>query len=223
MGDQLRLELEPAADTRRDRFIVSTPNREAVEMLNVWPDERGGTLALIGPAGAGKTSLALAWAERTRAEILDAAALAAELFAEAAGALVLDEADGVVHGETFFHLLNWAVTPGRALLLTSRTSPKSWPVEVPDLRSRLNAMPVIQLGEPDDVILRGLLVKLFQQRSIRPPQDLLAYLLLRMERSAPAAQAMVAALDEKALADHRAVSRALAREILQDEADDIEG
>ena len=70
---------------------------------------------------------------------------------------------------------------------------------MPDLRSRLNAITVVELGAPDDAILRGLLVKLFQERNIRPPQDLLAYLARRMERSVPAAQTIVAALDEDGL------------------------
>lgn len=217
MRGQLRLKLERAADYSRDRFVVSTPNAEAVRTLDSWPNGHGGALALIGPAGAGKTHLAFAWAERTGAQ--NVSLDVDDEAPEASGPVLLDEADAAPHSEDFFHLLNRAARPGGALLLTGRTPPKSWPVQVQDLRSRLNALQVIQIGEPDDVILRGVLVKLFQERNIRPPQDLLAYLLLRMERSVPAAQATVAALDEAASAEHRAVSRTLAREILHDETD----
>jgi chromosomal replication initiation ATPase DnaA len=132
--------------------------------------------------------------------------------------MVLDGADVVFHGEGFFHLINKAARPGAALLLTGRSPPRTWPVQVQDLRSRLNALPVIAIGEPDDVILRGVLVKLFQERNIRPPHDLLAYLLLRMQRSVTAADAVVTALDEAASMQRRPLSRALAREILNDEA-----
>jgi len=219
---QLRLKLEHAADFSRDRFVISSPNRDAVEMLDGWPNERGGALALIGPPGAGKSHLAATWAERTGAEIITQEALNAYEPAERSGAMLLDGADAAPHGEAFFHLLNRAQTGGSCLLLTGRAAPLSWPVEVADLRSRLNALPVIEIGEPDDAILRGLLLKLFQERNIRPPQDLLAYLLLRMERSAPAAEAIVAALDEAASMEHRAVSRVLARELLKDETDDAQ-
>jgi chromosomal replication initiation ATPase DnaA len=219
LGGQLRLELEHAADFARGRFIVSEPNRETVNTLDVWPDDRGGVLALIGPAGVGKSHLAAAWAERVGAKtvMVDGPA---DRIGELSGRLLLEDADRAPHGEAFFHLLNKAQTPSGCLLITGRTAPGSWPVQVPDLRSRLNAIPVIALTEPDDAVLRGILLKLFQERNIRPPPDLIAYLLPRIERSAGAARALVVALDEAASAQNRAVSRPLAREILHDETDD---
>ena len=219
LGGQLRLKLEHSANFDRDRFIVSEPNRETVKTLDAWPDEHAGVFALIGPAGVGKTHLATAWAQRVGARSLAFETLADQI-SGLCGPLLLDDAEGAPHDEVFFHLLNKAQQPGSCLLITGRTLPAHWPVQVQDLRSRLNAIPVIQLKEPDDAILRGILVKLFQERNIRPPPDLLSYLLSRMERSAAAAQAVVAALDETASAQHRPISRLLAREILQDEADD---
>ncbi len=221
MGGQLRLKLEHNADFSRDRFIVSSPNREAAETLDVWPNRRSGTLALIGSPGAGKSHLAAAWAERTGAKIVTLADLAEDELGDLSGPMLLDGADAAPHGEAFFHLLNKAQQPESCLLVTGRTPPRTWAVDLPDLRSRLNALTVVALGEPDDAILRGLLLKLFEERHIRPTQDLLAYLLLRMERSAPAAQAIVAALDETASAEHRPISRVLARELLKDETDEI--
>jgi chromosomal replication initiation ATPase DnaA len=221
LGGQLRLKLEHNADFSRDRFIVSSPNREAAETLDVWPNRRSGTLALIGSPGAGKSHLAAAWAERTGAKIVTLADLAEDELGDLSGPMLLDGADAAPHGEAFFHLLNKAQQPESCLLVTGRTPPRTWAVDLPDLRSRLNALTVVALGEPDDAILRGLLLKLFEERHIRPTQDLLAYLLLRMERSAPAAQAIVAALDETASAEHRPISRVLARELLKDETDEI--
>jgi chromosomal replication initiation ATPase DnaA len=82
------------------------------------------------------------------------------------------------------------------------------------LRSRLNALAVAELGEPDDAVLAGVLEKLFRVRNIRPADDLLPYLVKRMERSVPRAREIVARLDEVADEERRAVSRALARRIL---------
>ncbi len=220
MGGQLRLKLESAADFGRVRFIVSACNAEAADALDRWPDGRSQALALIGPAGSGKTHLATAWAARTGAVVLHKEAMDQEPDHWPSGPAVLEDADGAAHGEVFFHLLNSAERPGGALLLTGRSAPNTWPVAVPDLRSRLNALPVVVLGEPDDAVLRGVLINLFQERSIRAPDDLLAYLVRRMERSAAAARAMVRALDEASSAESRPVSRVLARQILKDESED---
>ncbi len=60
-----------------------------------------------------------------------------------------------------------------------------------------------------------MLSKLFRERSIKPADDLIPYLLRRIERSIPRAQDIVAKLDETADAEHKSVSRALARQILE--------
>ena len=216
---QLRLKLERAADFSRYRFIVSGPNKDAVQALDVWPDHRGGALALIGPEGVGKSHLASAWAARVGARRLTSADLDSDGLSGAVGPLLFDNADEALHGEAFFHLLNKVQQPDCCLLLTGRTPPSTWSADVPDVRSRLNALAVIELHAPDDAILRGVLLKMFDERHIRPPSDLIAYLLLRMERSTSAADAIVKALDETASATNRPISRMLAREILQDEED----
>jgi chromosomal replication initiation ATPase DnaA len=117
-----------------------------------------------------------------------------------------------------FHLLNSAAERG-GVLLTARTRPSAWPTALPDLRSRLNALSVAELSEPDDAVLSGVLARLFAQRSIRPPEDLIPYLLRRIERSVPKARDVVERLDEEAAALHRPVTRALAREVLEASGD----
>jgi len=108
---------------------------------------------------------------------------------------------------------------GGGLLLTSRLAPASWPTDLPDLRSRLNALTLAELGAPDDELLEAVLSKFFRERNIRPPDDLFSYLIRRMERSVPVALALVEKLDEAADAEHRPISRALARQIIEGEPD----
>ena len=49
------------------------------------------------------------------------------------------------------------------------------------IRHRLNALPVAALTEPDDAVLTKLLGKFFRERNIKPPEDLLTYLVWRIE------------------------------------------
>ena len=116
-----------------------------------------------------------------------------------------------------FHLINLAAAEGFGLLLTSRAWPRAWSCALPDLRSRLNALRVVQLHEPDDLVLRGVLDRFFRQRLIVPPDDVLDYLVRRIERSAPKAREVVARIDEAASAEARAVTVALARKVIEDD------
>ena len=216
MNRQLRLRLQRPPSHRREEFFVSATNVEAVRALDAWPAWHGGVLALIGPAGAGKSHLAAAWAGQAGAVVLGRDASMSDLAGLPGRPILLEGAD-LTASETLFHLINMAGQPGGGLLLTSRLAPSSWPADIPDLRSRLNALPVAEIGPPDDEILEAVLRKLFRERNIRPNEDVFAYLVRRMERSVPVAMALVKRLDEIADAEHREISRALARRILETE------
>ena len=220
MNRQLRLELRRPIPFRRKDFVVSASNAEAVRVLDgrQW---HAGCLALVGPEGSGKTHLARVWAKEAGAAVVCGKARL-DLAALAGRPVLLEDADRAQDDELLFHLINMAGEG--ALLLTARTPPSAWPASLPDLRSRLNAMTVAELPPPDDVILEGVLRKLFRERNIEPGDDLIAYLLKRIERSGPAALAIVERLDNAAAeGEQRPVSRALARQFLEidDETPDL--
>lgn len=215
MPAQLRLKLDQAGPARREDYLVSETAAPALALFDSWPSWRGGALALVGPAGSGKTHLANDWAERVGARVLSGAGWTpADLAKLEGGPVLLEGADREGLDEALFHLINMAARPGGSLLLTARTPPAAWPAALPDLRSRLNALPVAFLAEPDDVVLTELVKKFFRARHIRPSEELLTFLVWRIERSVPAAREIVARLDERAAIEHRPVNRALAREIL---------
>lgn len=179
---------EPAA------FVVSEANRDAAAWLaapDLWPMPR--TL-LVGPAGSGKTHLAT-------------------MFARARPATVFDDAEAV-DAETLFHAWN-AATPARPLLLTAARRPIDWGHGLADLASRLAATPQVRLGDPDDALMRAVLEKHFADRGLRVGEDVLAWLVARIERSFVAAAQTVALLDARSLAERRAVTVPLAREVLE--------
>lgn len=219
MGEQLRLRLDRPQVLRREDFILSPSNTLALEILDSWPQWHGGTLALIGPEGTGKSHLAMDWAHRVGARVVRGWGESAPLMDFDGGPVLVDDADQLGDDETLFHLINMAGRAGGGLLLTSRLSPKAWPARLPDLRSRLNALPVAELGEPDDLVLQGVLIKFFRELSIRPSDELIAYLMRRIERSVPKAREVVRRLDLLSDQERRPVTRALARHILGAELD----
>jgi chromosomal replication initiation ATPase DnaA len=75
-------------------------------------------------------------------------------------------------------------------------------------------LPLVAIEPPDQSLLQGLLVKLFADRQLAVEPQLIVHLVRHMERSASAAQKLVAEIDRRALATHRKVTRALATEAL---------
>ncbi|MDB5434816.1 MAG: DnaA-related protein [Phenylobacterium sp.] len=220
MARQLRLSLRRPAAHTRDAFIEGVSNADAVTALDAWPRWPGGALVLVGPEGVGKTHLARAWAAGAKAVVLDREA--PEVAAATGRPALLEDVDRGVSDEALFHLINLAPRDGASLLLTARTPPAAWPAQLPDLRSRLNALMVAEIAAPDDDVLRGVLRKFFRERNIRPHDDVYPYLLRRMERSIPGASEIVRRLDETEDGVMRPISRVLAREILEGDIENLD-
>jgi chromosomal replication initiation ATPase DnaA len=104
------------------------------------------------------------------------------------------------------------------VLLTARNSPNRWRVALPDLLSRLNAVPVVAISPPDEALIRTVLLKHFADRQLDIDPKVLTYLALHVDRSLAAAEAAVAAVDRAALATGRKISRQLVIETLQESA-----
>lgn len=202
----------------REDFIAGPSNAAALALVERWPDWPSRAVVLVGPEGSGKSHLAAIWAEISGARFvagraLDLLDVPAQL---ATGALVLEDLRaGAFDERAVFHLLNLVREQEGYLLISATTAPATWPVALPDLASRLRALPLVALAPPDDALLRALLVKLFADRQLSADPSLLTFLTSRIERSFAAARAVVDLLDREALRLQRPVTKALAAELLR--------
>jgi chromosomal replication initiation ATPase DnaA len=218
---QLALALDHGESFAREDFVEGPSNAAALSLIDRWPDWPSRVMALIGPQGSGKSHLATIWSEQSGARFVSMRTLDRERLPSvlATGALVVEDfAEGTFDEAVLFHLLNLAHQEGAYLLLTARTSPAGWTIGLPDLASRLRAIPAVTLSAPDDPLLRAVMIKLFADRQLAVDETLIAYLLTRMERSFPAARLAVDNLDREAMRQKRPVNRALAAELYRDAA-----
>ena len=213
---QLALALPHAESFAREDFLTGGSNKAALGLIEHWPDWPDRALALVGPEGAGKSHLAAIWADIAGARRVSARALGETNLpaALATGALVIEDAASPLDERALFHLLNLMRQQEGYLLITARSAPAKWRVELPDLISRLRALPAVELSAPDDALLRAVLVKLFADRQLAVDESLIGYLVTRIERSFAGARAAVEDLDREALRQKRSVTRALAAELL---------
>ena len=219
MARQMTFDLPAKPALGREDFFISPANALAVEMLENWPAWPSHKLALIGPKDAGKTHLVQVWAAETDATVVSARDLSnAELTALADHPIAIEDVREIAANlpaqEALFHLHNLAQENGSPLLVTADTAPNHWALSLPDLQSRMAATTVTTLSPPDDALLSAVLVKLFADRQIDVKPKLVTYLLKRMDRSFDAAGRLVAALDETALSEGRAITQSLAARVL---------
>lgn len=210
---QLPLDLGHGTGYSRDDLVVSAANSEAAALVDGWPDWPSPVVVLAGPTGAGKTHLASIWRERAAAVRLEAGELGAGLAELGPHPVLVDDIDGAPFDEqALFHLINATRAADSHLLLTARRFPSAWEVKLPDLRSRLRAAATVEIHEPDDLLLSGVITKLFADRQVEVEPHVVQYLARRIERSLATAMRVVEKLDRMALEQKSRITRGLAAE-----------
>lgn len=218
--------------TLRDEALFDnyhgTHNQAAVARLRQWLAQPGpGVLALCGAEGAGKSHL------------LNAACLNAEADGQTALCLGLDEAvhlppqalEGMEQfdwlclddlqalpsttdwEEALFHLFNRVQDAGHRLLMASTATPSSRDWVLPDLASRLRAVPVIQLLSPSDVDRMAILQARAYHRGLVLSDDVAGFILRRAPRDTESLLSLLARLDEASLRSQRRLTIPFVKEV----------
>ena len=212
---QLTLDF-PESRLSIDRLSVTPANRVAIAMLKRWPDWRQPAVALVGKPKSGLTTAARAWADHAGGELLDAKTFSRmkhrQVEALSSMPVAIDLAQDVTNEDNLLSIINLSSRAGGSLLLTGHASPARWRVKLPDLESRLKAMTLIELGPPDDEMLSLRLEAAMKRRFLKLPDDVEAYLKLRLERSYTAIESFVEILHQ--MAEGREITVPLAREVL---------
>ena len=133
----------------------------------------------------------------------------------AARYVMLDNVEESLPGVPAFHLFNMIVERQGALLLLSRAPVSRMALHPADLKSRFAALPAVAISDPDDALIAGIMDKLFRDRQVVVAEEVLAFLVGRMERSVSAARALGESFEALSLAEGRRITVPLARRALE--------
>lgn len=219
---QYMLNFVPKAFLGEEDFMVTACNQTAYRSIKMWPYWQHFALNVFGPPSCGKTHLAHIWAEHIQKSLPRPEQIP---FVYAAGInlknvnkiaakspfLIVEDVNAALNEEAFFHLYNLYNQSGRFILFTSETPLTGLQIKLPDLRSRLNAIPNAEILQPDDQMLTALIAKLFNDRQIIVSQDILDYILKHAERSFASISRLIAEIDDISWTYGRAVSIPIVR------------
>jgi chromosomal replication initiation ATPase DnaA len=198
-------------------FIRGAANAEALRWVESWPEWPYSMVLLTGAPGSGKTHLTHLFAARAKATLLDVARIGsapADQILAGNHCWVLDNIDRVADAPALAQLMNHVRARGDYVLMSASAPAGQLPFTLPDLRSRLLALPSVALGAPDDALLAGVLAKEFADRQLRVSPDVLNYAATHLERSYAAMGQFAARMDALSLSRGKPITLALVRQVL---------
>lgn len=222
MKQQLAFDLPANVSLGPDDFFVSVANAKAYVMIMAPESWIESKLAIIGPPGSGKSHLARVFQHQRDALVFSADALDSDMPLPNFP-VVIEDAERITPDgeEALFHIHNHMKQRRLPLLLTSSLAPGRWPIELPDLASRMQATSTVQIDDPDDRLLAAVLMKQFADRQLMPKPHVITYIASHIERSFAAASDIVNRMDSEALYNGARLNIPLARRLL-DIKDDSE-
>ena len=128
--------------------------------------------------------------------------------------LIIENLENLSDQESLFHIYNLFRDEGGNILFTANTAPARLPITLPDLRSRLNILPAIEIKTPDNDLLSALLIKLFDDRQITPSPEVINYMLNNMQRSFSYARRLVEEIDNISLERKHAITISIVKEAI---------
>lgn len=212
MTKQLTLDMPLTSPSfGEDDFFVSESNYLAHRMVSQWPNWNAQALMIYGPSGSGKTHLAHIWQRKSHALFATP-----ETISQTDGLLlghsVIENVEAVFstqdpeEGRRLLRCINFLAQHNYSLLLTAQHAPAFWPISLPDLASRLCALPCMQLREPDDPLLEVVLQRGFFLRQLQVAPEVIAYLLKRIPRSFEAIHIWLNRIDSESLSHSRTIT-----------------
>ena len=225
MGTQLTLNLDRRLTLNREDYFISYSNSLAIRTLDEWSVSPHLGLVIIGPKSSGKTHLASVWMNETGAksfliselESIDMGIFMQEQFIVLENLDVLSqlsEKEKVIIEEKIFHIYNLFSTCKGKILLTAKTVPSMWNIELKDLLSRLMSIQIAELNLPDDNLLAAIMSKQFMDRQILVSPQVIGHAIVRMERSFSFANKLVEDLDSEALSINKPINKKLVNNVI---------
>jgi chromosomal replication initiation ATPase DnaA len=200
-------------------FVITTCNQNAHNFLLNPNIPYAPFYLLQGAQGSGKSHLARLWQNKNNALFIDFNTKQSPYDILSPSSFFLTDpiifANDPALEEKIFHFYNVAKELNASILLVLETPLSATKLQLKDLESRLKASPLLTILQPDDEMLKFLIVKQLSDRQISLDATLLDFLMKRIERSFKIIPDLVAQIDALSLECQRKITIPLLKEVLE--------
>ena len=182
---QLILKFPFKANYFEEDFYVSSNNFEAYKLIESWPNWPSRFVNIFGPSGCGKTHLSTILKKKLNSFLTIASELNDNNFIniKSKECLIIDDYNNNIEEKLLYTVLNQCLQSNQYVIINSIKPIKKIPIELIDLRSRLESFTDIGIDLPTDDLIRVILTKSFSDKQVKTDIKLLEYILKNINRS----------------------------------------
>ena len=208
-------------------FFVSDKNELAYTIIKRWPEWSNQFVYIYGPDKCGKSQICSIWTEISGSILINKNNFTEKLiylndieFIKSKN-WTIDDIDYIIefednyYQEKILNILNIIKTNKDSfILMTAKKIPKILNSSLSDLKSRLSSSIVVEMGNPDEELLKKVIQKYLNDRNVKIIEDDLNYIINRIERSYISAIKVAKLIDEKSLQDKKKISKLFLKSII---------
>ena len=132
--------------------------------------------------------------------------------------IVIENIDKVIEDrseEDLFHIINFTKESDKKLLMTSGKSISNIEFKLEDLKSRLNAVIEAKIMQPDDELMKLVLIKIFNDKQLLINPNVIDFLRSRLERSYKSINDFIEKIDKFSLERGKKITIALINDLIK--------
>ena len=212
---------------KNNDFYVSNKNELAYKMIKKWPEWPTQVVYIYGSEKCGKSLVCKLWKDISRGIYINKNNFLEKLIAQNDLTYIqnhnwiIDDVDYIIsfednkYEEKILNLINIIKTSGKNnILMTSRKMPRFLDSGLKDLISRISSATVIEMRDPDEILLKKIIEKYLNERNIQINNESLDYLINRIERSYKSALKFAKQIDIMSLEKKTKINKSFLKSIL---------
>ena len=212
---------------KNNDFYVSNKNELAYKMIKKWPEWPNQVVYIYGSEKCGKSLVCKLWKDISLGIYINRNNFLEKLIAQNDMIYIqnhnwiIDDVDYIIsfednkYEEKILNLINIIKTSGKNnILMTSRKMPRFLDSRLKDLISRISSATVIEMRDPDEILLKKIIEKYLNERNIKINNESLDYLINRIERSYKGALKVAKEIDIMSLEKKTKINKSFLKSIL---------
>ena len=212
---------------KNNDFYVSNKNELAYKMIKKWPEWPTQVVYIYGSEKCGKSLVCKLWKDISQGIYINKNNFLEKLIAQNDLTYIqnhnwiIDDVDYIIsfednkYEEKILNLINIIKTSGKNnILMTSRKMPRFLDSGLKDLISRISSATVIEMRDPDEILLKKIIEKYLNERNIQINNESLDYLINRIERSYKSALKFAKQIDIMSLEKKTKINKSFLKSIL---------